>query len=140
MASGRAQLRQLISDLGRLPPDLRRELRPAIKRGAQPMLQAMHSNASWSSRIPPATKLTSKLTGSGAGVSIVTNVRQAPHARVYENQGAAGFFRAPLFGDRERWYPHRARPFFKPAIDRHGAEISDAIAQTVAEVAARHGF
>ncbi len=140
MASGRAQLQQLIADLGRLPPDLRRELRPAIKRGAQPMLAAMHSNASWSSRIPPATKLTSKLSGSGAGVSIKVNRRTAPHARVYENQGANGIFRAPLFGDRERWYPHRARPFFKPAIDAHGKDVSDAIARTVGEVAARHGF
>lgn len=140
MASGRAQLRQLIEDLGQLPPALRRELRPAIKQGSQPMLRAMHSNASWSSRIPPATKLTSKLTGSGAGVSVVVNARQAPHARVYENQGVRGIFRAPLFGDRERWYPHRARPFFKPAIDAHGKDVSDAIAETVAEIAARHGF
>lgn len=140
MASGREQLRKLIEDLGKLPPELRRELRPALKEGAQPMLEAMRSNASWSSRIPPATKLTSKLTGGNAGVSIIVNARQAPHARVYENQGNRGIFRAPLFGDRERWYPHRARPFFKPAIDAHGKDVAEAIGKTVSEIAARHGF
>jgi hypothetical protein len=140
MSTGRDQLRALIEDLGQLPPDLRRELRPALKKGAQPMLDAMHRNASWSSRIPPATKLTSKLTGGNAGVSIVVNARQAPHARVYENQGVNGIFRAPLFGDREHWYPHRARPFFKPAIDAHGKDVSEELGKTVAEVAARHNL
>lgn len=140
MSTGREQLRALIEDLGKLPPDLRRELRPALQRGAQRMLDAMHSNASWSSRIPPATKLTSKLAGGNAGVSIIVNAKAAPHARVYENQGVNGFFRAPLFGDREHWYPHRARPFFKPAIDRYGKDVAEELGRTVAETAARHGF
>jgi hypothetical protein len=140
MASGRAQLQALIEDLGKLPPDLRRELRPAIKKGARPMLDAMHRNASWSTRIPAATKLTTKLGGSGAGVSIITNARQAPHARVYENQGVRGIFRAPGWGDREHWYPHQARPWFKPAIDRYGSEVTEAVAEAVSTVASRHGF
>jgi hypothetical protein len=38
------------------------------------------------------------------------------------------------------WVPQRARPFFYKAVDQRADEVRDAIADTVREVAARHGF
>jgi hypothetical protein len=137
---GRAQLRAFIDDCGKIPPDLRRELRPAIKKGAQPILDKMHSNASWSTRIPRATKISTSLAGNNPGVSIVVNARQAPHARVYEHGGQPGNFRAPLFGDRSRWFAHRARPFFYRAVQERGDEVTKAVAEAIDTVVKRHGF
>lgn len=137
---GRDQLRKLIEDFGKIPPDLRKELRPAIKKGATPILDQMRSNASWSTRIPRATKISTSLAGSNPGVSIVVNARQAPHARVYEHGGSSGNFRAPLFGDRNRWFAHRARPFFYKAVDQKGDEVVKAVADAIDTVAKRHGF
>lgn len=140
MASGRAELRRLIDDLVKIPPELKRELRPAIKKGAQPMLEGMRSDTSWSTRIPAATRISSSLTGSQAGVSIVVDHRKAPHARPYENGGNDGDFRAPLFGDRERWYPHHARPFFAKNVREHKKDVEQAVAEAVTTTAAKHGF
>jgi len=137
---GRAQLRAYIDDCGKIPPDLRKELRPAIKKGATPILDQMRSNASWSTRIPRATKISTSLAGSNPGVRIVVNARQAPHARVYENGGNSGTFRAPLFGNKERWYAHRARPFFYRAVDEKGDEVRNAVAEAIDTVVSRHGF
>jgi hypothetical protein len=140
MAIERRDLRKLIEDLGKIPPDLRKELRPAIRKGSTPILDQMRSNASWSSRIPRATKISTSLSGSRPGVRIVVNARQAPHARVYEHGGQQGNFRAPLFGDREHWFAHRARPFFYKAIDQKGDEVRKAVAEAIDTVASRHGF
>lgn len=137
---GRDQLRAFIDDCGKIPPEIRRELRPAIKKGATPILDQMRSNASWSTRIPRATKISTSLAGSRPGVSIVVNARQAPHARVYEHGGSPGNFRAPLFGDREHWYAHRARPFFYKAVDQKGDEVVKAVAEAIDTVVKRHGF
>jgi hypothetical protein len=139
--SGRAELQRLIRDLGSLPPDLRKELRPALRKAAHPVLMEMRSNASWSTRIPPATRIaTSLASASGAGVTLKVSSGPAPHARPYEHGGAAGNFRHPVFGNKKNWVPQRARPFFYRAVDDKANEVRDALGDTVVEVAARHGF
>jgi hypothetical protein len=142
MASGRAQLQRLIADFGAIRDEVKREIRPAIREGAKPMLQGMKRSASWSTRIPPATRISTSFSGrgAGAGVSIVVNASKAPHARVYENDGNPGTFRAPLWGDRDHWFNHRARPFFAPAIRKYGPEVVEAVAERISEITARHGF
>lgn len=142
MPSGRAELQRIIYDLGAISKDLQREMRPAIREGAQPMLQGIKRNASWSSRIPKATKLSTSFSGRGAGpgASISTDASKAPHARVYENDGNPGTFRAPLFGNREHWYTHAARPFFQPAVRKYGPEVVEAVSKRITEITERHGF
>lgn len=140
LGSAREELHRLIEDLGKIPPDLRKELRPAIRKASQPVLDQMRRNASWSSRIPAATKISTSLSGSNAGVRIIVNSRQAPHARPYEHGGSPGNFRAPLFGDRERWYAHRARPFFYKALDQRGDDVSQAILRTIDEICSKHNL
>lgn len=138
--SGRAELQRLIRDLGTLPPDLRKELRPALRKAAHPVLMEMRSNASWSTRIPAATRIaTSLASASGAGVTLKVSSGPAPHARPYEHGGAAGNFRHPVFGG-PAWVPQRARPFFYKAVDDKANEVRDALGDTVVEVAKRHGF
>lgn len=142
--SGRDQLRRLIDDLGKLPPDLRRELRPGMRRAAHPVLEQMRSNAGWSHRIPAATRIATSLTGSKAGVRLVTDSKRAPHARPIEHDGAPGNFRHPVYGhgDRDKWVwrPQRARPWFWRAVKEQGDAVRDEVAKVVAEVAHKHGF
>lgn len=138
--SGQAELQRLIKDLGKLPPDLRRELRPALRKAAVPVLEQMRSNASWSHRIPAATRISTSLSGSKAGVSLRTNAKKAPHGRPYEHGGSSGNFRHPVFGNKKKWVAQRARPFFFKAADQRGDDVRDSLGDTVREIAARHGF
>jgi len=142
MPGGRAQLQRLIADLGAISKDLQKEMRPAIREGAQPMLKGIQRNASWSTRIPKATRISTSFSGRGAGpgVSIITDARKAPHARPYENDGVPGTFWVQLFGNKRRWYERDARPFFQPAVIKYGPEVVDAIDRRITDITQRHGF
>lgn len=140
MAIGRAELVKLIDDLGEIPPDLRGELRDGIKKAAEPVLMQARANASWSSRIPAATKISQSFGSSSTGVRLVVEAKQAPHARPYE--GLSGDpFRHPVYGNPNiTWQPQAARPFFFRAVDQRGAEVTEAVGEIVMTVARRHGF
>lgn len=134
------ELRKLIKDLGKIPADYRKEVRPELRKAAQPLVAKVKANASWSSRIPKATKLSISLAGRHPGVRVVVNETKAPHAYYYENDGKQGTFRHPLFGNRSHWYPQRARPFFFSPFERGAAEVADDLANIVTLAAKRHGF
>lgn len=138
MSVDTGQLNALIRDLGELPPAVRKEARPALQAAAQPTLARMKSNASWSTRIPGA--ITMRVANTQIGVRFRVNAGRAPHARPYEHGGDPGTFRAPLWGDREHWYPHQARPFFYRAVEATADQVRDALGDAVMDIAARHGF
>jgi hypothetical protein len=126
----RDEVGELIRDLGHIPRDAQRWVRPAIQRAGSDILQEARSNAFWSRRIPPATRLSVRFSRN-PGVDVITDAARAPHAPYYENQGRPGRFRHPLFGDRNHWYSQRARPFLGPAMDAKSdeavAQIADAV-------------
>ena len=139
MSIDRGQLQALIRDLGAIPPDLKRELRPGLRKAAQPAVARIRSNASWSSRIPGATKISTSF-GKTPGVTIRVNAAQAPHARPIEHDGQPGTFRHPRWGDREHWYDQPARPFFYRAVQEKADQVTNAIGDAVMDAARRHGF
>jgi hypothetical protein len=116
------EVRDLIRDMDGIPLELRRELRPAIGRAGRSLLNAARLNASWSTRIPNATRLSIRFSRGGPGVSVITDGARAPHAPLYENQGEQGVFSHPLFGNRSHWYSQRARPFLGPALEAEGPQ------------------
>lgn len=130
-SKGTAELRWFIKELGKMPPEIRKELRPKLKGIGQAALFSVRFHAVWSSRIPRATRLSIGLSKRNPGLAIVVNKTKAPHGRPYENQGSEGTFRAPYFGDRKRWYPHAARPFLekgaRPHFDKADAELLDVV-------------
>lgn len=138
--SGREELKRLIKDLGALPPDLKRELRTALRKAAQPVLGQMRANSRWSHRIPAATRVSVGLSASRTGVTLRTNAKRAPHARPYEHGGSRGNFRHPLFGNKKKWVAERARPFFFNAADQRANDVRDSLGDTVIEIAKQHGF
>lgn len=139
MSIGRDELQQLIKDLGEIPPAVRRELAPALRRAAQSTVTQIRLNASWSSRIPAAVSISTSF-GRRPGVVLRVNSRRAPHARPLENDGRPGTIRHPVYGNREVWVSQPARPFFYRAVEATADQIRDEIADVVTDVAEKHGF
>jgi hypothetical protein len=135
-----SELQRLIRDLGQIPKDLQKELRPAVKKAAEVVKRDAQARSSWSTRIPGAMRVVVKLAGSGAGASVVVSAAKAPHARPYENLGNPGTFRHPVYGNREVWVPQAARPFLFPAAQAKADAATEEIDKAVREVLRRNGF
>lgn len=140
MATGSEELKLFIRQLGKVPLDIRQELRPKVRGIGQAALADVRGRAAWSNRIPAATRLSISLSRTRPGVSIVVSKAKAPHARPYENRGSAGAFRHPVFGNRKRWVSQQARPFLWPGASPHFERVDEQIGQVVDEVARKHGF
>lgn len=112
-------VRELAEAFGRVPIALKRELRPQMRAAGQHILDDMRHRASYSTRIPAATKMTVRFSLKGGGVFFRVNAAQAPEARPLEGaRGStnASSFRHPVFGDRDDWVDQPTQPFFLPAM------------------------
>lgn len=121
-------VRGLVRAWGRVPIELRRELRPALRHAGEELRSDMRRRASYSSRIPGAIGLTVSFSAKGGGIRLRVNSRKAPHARVLERGnlgGRAGTFRHPVFGDRDHWVTQETRPFFFPALKAGRTQVKN---------------
>lgn len=134
------ELRKLIVDLGKIPVAYRRDVRPRLRKAALPYVRQVKANASWSTRIPKATRLQISFAARRPGVRVVVDPKKAPHGALYENDGKPGAFRAPLFGNRHYWYDHAARPFFYRPLEGSAEDVGNQLADIITEAAERHGF
>lgn len=140
MASASQEIRRLVRDLGKIPPDIRKELRPAIRKVGDVVVQDARRRASWSTRIPGAIRIGINFSsGSRAGVTVVGSVAKAQHLRVYEHLGFKAPFRHPVYG-RNVWVSQMARPFLFPAVAAHAEDVDKAIGEVIDKVARAHGF
>ena len=139
--SGAAEVARLVADFGKMDTTLRRLIRPALKRAAQPMLADAKRRAAWSTRIPGAIRISTSLSGPRAGVSIRVDSKKAPHARPFEGiTDRRDSFRHPVFGDREVWVTQKDRPFLAPAAEAGMPRATEEIARAVDYMAKLHGF
>jgi hypothetical protein len=90
---------------------LRKRIRTAVNTVGADVLKEIRADASWStgststkknphSSIPAATRLRTSLAARGAGITVATNGRRAPHARPLErgSKGSGGAYdRHPVF-------------------------------------------
>lgn len=133
------EIRRLIRDLDGIPRDLRRQLRPGLRTAGRMVADQAKVNASWSTRIPGAIRVSVRFSGT-PGVSVIVDKRKAPHGRPHEHGGRPGTFRHPLFGDRSRWYSQRARPFLAPAAEAKSRAAAREIHRVVDRVTRDAGF
>ena len=133
------ELRQMYRDLKGVEGNLRVELRRGIKEAAQGVLDAAKAEASWSKRIPAATKLKVSFSARSTGVSVEVDGKKAPHARPIDHAGKSGTFRHRVFGT-DTWVEQPARPFFASAVDSRSPEIERRISQIADDVARKAGF
>ncbi|MCP2339165.1 HK97 gp10 family phage protein [Actinomadura rupiterrae] len=134
------EVRKLVHDLGKIPPELKRALRPGLRTAGRIVAEDAQARASWSTRIPAAIKVRVGLTGRSAGVSVVVNRKVAPHARPFEHGGRDGTFRHPVYGHRKTWVAQRARPFLAPALEAKGDAAERQIAEAVDKATRAAGF
>ncbi len=133
-------IRVLQRDLGKIEPELRKKLRPALKTAAEPIVADAKQRASWSARIPRAITLSIRFAKRDPGVSMRVRRTIAPHGRPYEGIRGNATFRHPVFGHRDRWVSQDTKPYLAPAAE---AGMDGALAATVAavdETAREHGF
>jgi hypothetical protein len=138
-----AELKRLIADFGKLPADLRKEIRTGAQEIGKPVLDEVRTRASWSTRIPAATRISTRFGKATAGVTIRTSARRAPHARPYEHGGEPGTFRHPVWrrkGRRTTWVTEAARPFFIPGTIAAEGEVADAFRRLVMRVGHANGW
>jgi hypothetical protein len=140
MPSAGEEILRTLDVFGPIPNEIRRELRPILRQVAEPVLAKARQNASWSTRIPGATRISVGFGRRSAGVAITVSSVKAPHARPLENLGRQGNVRHPLFGNRERWVSQRARPFLFPAMASADEALVRETGRVVDEVARKHGF
>jgi len=142
---GSDQMAQLARDLHRMGPKGRRALRRRMKPLGAPLLADARSRASWSTRIPDAISVQPIADENRVrlGVQLRVSVQKAPHARAYEglsNQGNVGYWRHPLFGDTDRWYRQKTRPFAVTAVLAKAAATREALLGAYEDAAREAGF
>lgn len=124
------EMDRLIHDVGEIPRDLRKRLRPKVRAAGNIVARDARLRASWSTRIPAAIRVRTAFAKS-PGVRVSVDLRKAPHAKPYENEGRPGKFRHPVFGNRSNWVTQKARPFLGPALqaksDAAAHDIADAV-------------
>jgi len=139
-----AELDKLIADFRAMPLDTRRRLRTDIQKVGKPVLDQVRHNASWSSRIPGATRMKVGYGKRRGGVTIVTSAKRAPHARPYEHDGVPGTFRHPYNRPAARrprtWVNNPARPFFYQAISEKSSEVEDQFRELIMRVSRDNGW
>lgn len=130
----------LAKDLDGIPKELRKQLRPALKAAAEPIVQDAKGRASWSTRIPRAISLSVRFSRRDPGVSIRVRRGAAPHGRAYEGITGNATFRHPVFGHRDRWVSQETRPYLAPAAEAGMDGALSAAVEAVDQTARDFGF
>lgn len=115
MLVDQSALRRHQAEIAALDRTAKNALRREMRGIGNEMAADAKTNASWSTRIPGAIQVRTRLTGKRPGVRIRVNSDQAPHGRVYEDITGRGSFRHPVFGT-DSWVPQASRPFLKRAV------------------------
>lgn len=146
-------LYQLTKDLQAVDRKLAAEMKKHMRAVADPVRARVAAEASWSKRIPGATKVSTRFTAKTQQVIVTVNRAQAPHARPLENEGREGFFTHPIpvrsassrrgrlrQALKSHEVKQRARPFFQKAIESQDHRIDAAIEQVARDFERKIGF
>lgn len=134
------EVERLVHDMGKIPDDLRKRLRPKLRIAGQVVADEAKARSAWSARIPRAISVRTSFTKTRPGVSVVVPRKKAPHGRPYEHGGRPGSFRHPVYGNRRVWVSQVARPFLAPALEAKGDTAGRLITEAVDETTRDAGF
>lgn len=130
------EVKAFADQLRHVPPELRRGLRREIRKAGEALVNDIRSNASWSSRIPAATKIRVGFGARSAGVTVQVDAGQAPHARPLEFGNRGAFNRHPVFGG-DTWVDQPTRPFFMRAVRSNEPKVVRAVGDAIEQAFAR---
>ena len=129
-------LRSFATAVRKASPELKTALKAGLREGGEIVADEARARSSWSTRIPGSIRVRS----SGIRVSVVAGGAKAPDAAPYENKGVDGFFRHPVFGNREVWVDQKARPFLRPAAEATAPRVTEKVLENVSKVLDDAGF
>lgn len=124
---------ELTSALSDVPKEFQKQVRPVLRKAAEPIKRDAAQRASWSTRIPKSLAVRVAFSGRKQGVRIIARKKIAPHARTFEGLpggSRSGYFRHPVFGS-DRWVQQETRPFLVPAMAAGRADVLKGLAGAV---------
>lgn len=137
-----AELQKVLSDLRGAERKIQTGTRRALRESGAQMLSDARGKASWSSRIPDATRMRVTLAGASPGIELVVDSKAAPHGRVMEGfRGAT--FRHPVFERQDRpavWVDQEARPYLMPALIAGADELVQTVYKVADEALTQHNL
>lgn len=125
---------ELRDEVGTIPVEIRREVRPAMKQAGARIESDMKRRSSFSQRIPGAITMKVGFGRKTSGITFRVDADAAPHARVLErgNIGRRGStFRHPVYGNRDVWASQPTRPFFFPAFAKGKDTLIKAVSEAI---------
>lgn len=120
-------LRKLMADIRKVDKEIPRELTNGLRDGAKIIAEEAKKRASFSKRIPR----TIRAAASGSKATVKAGGKRAPHAAALENNGKAGTFRHPVYGNRDVWVDQQSHPYLAPAAEAKEGEVADVVAAAV---------
>jgi hypothetical protein len=148
-----SDLYKLTKQLENVDKKLATAMKREMRQVAEPIRSRVAAEASWSKRIPKATKVSTRFTAKTQQVIITVNRAQAPHARPLENDGKEGFFTHPIpvkaastrrgrlkQAVKSHTVKQRSRPFFAKGISSQDHRIDAAIEAVARDFERQAGF
>lgn len=143
--SGR-ELRAVARRLRTADPSLRRKLPAGLRRAARPGLAELRRAARGIPADGPKSRGTRRLMAANTVLSArASGVQYRGKPLPGDRRALPVLFeglrpwRKPLFGDRERWYPQAAHPWFYPTAGRQEGRFRRACEQVIDDVIAELG-
>lgn len=132
-----AGLKDMAKDIRAAEPNIRAGLKLALKQGADLVASEYRTQIGRNSPRIAATITT----GSTLTTSYVkAGSKAAPHAAAFENEGRAGVFRHPVFGNRGVWVTQDAHPAAIAALQKRGDDVVALVSKAIDAWAAEAGF
>lgn len=130
------EIRAFADQLRDFPRELRTPLRREIRKAAGGLQRDVQAGASWSTRIPAATKIRVGFGARSAGVTVHVDRNAAPHARPLEFGNRGAFNRHPVFGG-PAFVNQPTRPFFMRAVRANERKAVTAVQTAIDEAFSR---
>lgn len=134
---------EMLRQLNTAEKQVKARLRKNIRDAGKDVVAKARGEASWSSRIPAAIRMSTSFSQRNPGVKIQVSRKKAPHARPFEDRSGTGYFRHPVFGrtaNPRDWVQQDARPFLSEAMKDSVDRIREQVAKSVDDAARDAGF
>lgn len=134
--SARDDAVRIAANLGRVPPEVRKNVRRSLRQSGNSLARAAKSNAAWSSTIPGLITVTASFRAGREGVVVRAKTGTAGASRAtrpYEGITGNRSFRRQVFG--RKWVTQATRPYMRPAAQAEGPQavrdVQDAITEAL---------
>lgn len=132
-----SELREFSAIIRQTSPKVYRALGDGLREAGMVIAdEARARSSTFSTRIPASIRVRKV----GIRVSVTAGDENALDAAPLENKGIEGFFRHPVFGNRDVWVNQQAHPYLRPAAEAQGERTADKVLESIARALDQAGF